>query len=70
MKVTIDRFEGEYAVCEKPDRTMINIKKDRLPANVKEGDILTIEGENIQIDAGETAKRKKNIEKLMNDLWK
>jgi hypothetical protein len=43
MKVTIDRFEGDYAVCEKPDRTMINIKKDKLPSEPKEGDMLVIE---------------------------
>ena len=70
MKVTIDRFEGEFAVCEKPDRTMINIKKAKLPANAKEGDSLIIEGDKITIDAEETIKRKKHIEKLMNDLWK
>ena len=50
MKVTIDRFEGEYAVCEKPDRTVVNIKKDRLPKEVKEGDVLIIEGDNIRVD--------------------
>ena len=70
MKVTIDRFEGEYAVCEKPDRTVVNIKKDRLPKEVKEGDVLIIEGDNIRVDSEETRQRKKDITKLMNDLWK
>jgi len=69
MKVIIDRFEGDYAVCEKPDRTMVNIQKDRLPADVSEGDVLIIEGENIEIDAGETVERKKRINKLMDELW-
>jgi hypothetical protein len=70
MKVTIDRFEGEFVVCEKPDRTMINVRKDKIPANAKEGNILIIEGENIKIDAGTTAKRKKTVDDLMNNLWK
>jgi hypothetical protein len=70
MKVTIDRFEDDYAVCEKPDRTMLNIPKERLPANAKEGDIVILEDNKIEIDSGETARRKRNIEKLMNDLWK
>jgi hypothetical protein len=70
MKVTIDRFEGEYAVCEKPDRTMTNIRKENLPAGAKEGDILVIEGDTIRIDSKDTKARKKSIEKLMNDLWK
>ena len=26
MQVAIDRFEGKYAVCEKDDKTMINIE--------------------------------------------
>jgi hypothetical protein len=70
MKVTIDRFEGDFAVCEKVDRTMMNIEKSRLPASTKEGDILIIEGDKIVIDSGATSKRKKRIEGLMNDLWK
>jgi hypothetical protein len=70
MKVTIDRFEGDFAVCEKPDRTVFNVKRDKIPANAKEGDILIIEGESIKIDSGATTKRKKTINKLMDDLWK
>jgi hypothetical protein len=69
MRVTIDRFEGEYAVCEKPDRAMLNIKKNRLPTGVKEGDVLVIEGDVIRIDSGSTANRKKAIRNLMDQLW-
>jgi hypothetical protein len=70
MKVTIDRFEGNFAICEKSDRTMISISKDKIPLGAKEGDILSIEGDNIKIDTGGTAKRKKVVDDLMNDLWK
>ena len=70
MKVTIDRFEGNFAVCEQADRTMIDIPKDKIPPEAKEGDILIIKGDDIKIDASGTTKRKKNIDKLMNDLWK
>jgi hypothetical protein len=70
MKVTIDRFEGNFAVCEKSDRTMLNIRKEKIPANAKEGDILTIDGDDIQIEIHGTFKRKKDINKLMDDLWK
>lgn len=70
MKVIIDRFEGEYAVCEKDDRTMINIKKNKLPADVEEGDVLVINGDSITIDAVETMKRKRKSRHLMDGLFK
>ena len=70
MEVTIDRFEGNFAVCEKADRTMIDIPKEKIPPKAKEGDILIIEGDSIKIDAGGTARRKKSIDNMMNDLWK
>ena len=70
MKVTIDRFEGEFAVCEQEDRTMVNILKDNIPQEAKEGDILIIEGDSISIDVEGTAERKKRINRLMDDLWK
>lgn len=44
MKVTIYRFEGDFAVCEKTDRTMFNIRRDKIPVEAREGDILVIEG--------------------------
>ena len=69
MKVTIDRFEGDFAVCEKADRTMINIKKDKLPGDAKEGDVLIIEGDNIKVDSASTAERAKAIKSLMDKLW-
>ena len=69
MKVTIDRFEGNFAVCERPDRTMININKDELPPGVKEGDILVIEGDTVKVDPAAKDQRKKNIDRLMNDIW-
>lgn len=69
MKVVIDRFEGDYVVCEKEDRTMVDIKKAALPSEAKEGDVLNIEGDTIIIDSEETVKRKSEIEKLTEDLW-
>jgi len=64
MKVTIDRFEGEYAVVELPDRTIVNMPKVLVPG-AREGDIISI-----TVDAGETSKRRENIRKLMDDVWK
>jgi hypothetical protein len=68
MQIIIDRFEGSLAVCEKPDRTMLNIPRIKLPPQAREGDVLIIEGENIRIDAAATASRKKAARQKMKDL--
>lgn len=70
MKVVIDRFEGRFAVCEKDNRTMINIEKNKIPPEAVEGDVLNIEGDTIIVDVEETTRRKKEIEELTRDLWK
>ncbi|AOY76720.1 DUF3006 domain-containing protein [Clostridium formicaceticum] len=64
MKVTIDRFEGEYAVVELENRRTIDMPKSLVPEGAKEGDVLEI-----RIDREETDSRKKRIEELMEDLW-
>ena len=69
MKVIIDRFEGNYAVCEKEDRAMIDISREKLPAGVKEGDVLDIVNEKISINIQETEKRKKEREELAKGIW-
>lgn len=70
MNVIIDRFEGNYAVCEKDDRTIINIEMDRMPLGVKERDVLLVEVDKITLDKEATINRKKQIEELTKDLWK
>ena len=70
MKVTIDRFEGSYAICEKENKEMINIERNRLPPNAMEGDFLLVEENNISIAKTATLEQKKKIKELMDDLWK
>ena len=69
MKVSIDRFEGEIAVCEQDNGEILNIEKSRLPENAKEGDVLDIDDDMITIDHDETKQRKEQIEKLVDDLF-
>jgi hypothetical protein len=66
MRIIIDRFEGDHAVCELSEREMVNINKCLIPENAKEGDVLNI---NITIDISETNKRKSDIKKLEDELW-
>lgn len=69
MRVTIDRFENNFAVCEKDDRSMINVERNKIPLEAKEGDILDIEGNFVSINKTETEKRKKQIDEMTKDLW-
>lgn len=69
MKVVIDRFEGNHAVCEKQNREMINIERNIIPKEAKEGDVLNIEESVITIDIEETKRRRAEIEELTKDLW-
>ena len=64
MKVTIDRFEGDYAVVELENGDMEHLPKTLIPLDAKEGDILEI-----RIDIHETKSRKERIEKLTEGLW-
>ena len=68
-KYIIDRFEGQFAICETSDLEYINISKELLPKRVKEGDVLLFDGEKYYIDIKENLKRKKEIEELTKDLW-
>jgi hypothetical protein len=70
MKVIIDRFEGDFAVCEKADRSMINIPRSKLPSTAKEGDVLTIEEDKIRIDEAETLDRREKARNFLDKLWK
>ena len=51
MYFTIDRFEGEFAVCENREtQEMVNIPKEKLPKGAKEGDIIKLEGEEYMVN--------------------
>ena len=70
MRVIIDRFEGEFAVCEVNDENrMINLPQKDLPEGAKPGDVLNISDAGITIDNQETEDRKKRIDSLMDSLW-
>lgn len=70
MTLIIDRFEGEYAVCEKEDGEMINIAKIYIPKNANEGDVLIEKDGKYVIDFAKTEAIKKEIRDLQNQLFK
>lgn len=69
MKYIVDRIEGEFAVCEKEDRTTVDIRLSELPSGVKAGDVLVVEDGTLRIDRQLTKERKAQIEKLADELF-
>lgn len=67
---TIDRFEGELAVCEdRETREMINIKRTDLPEDSREGSILKLKNGKFELDLEEEEKVEKRIKEKMDNLW-
>ena len=68
--VTIDRFEGEYAVCIGENEEVINIKLTDIPTESKEGSVLEVSEDmtEIRILTGETAKRAERINSLFEKI--
>ena len=64
MQIVIDRFEGDYAIVELPDRTMVDLHRRFLPESAKEGDVF-----DIQVLVADSKGRKEEISKLMNEVW-
>lgn len=69
MKAIIDRFEGDFAVLELEDKNILNINKNKIPKEAKEGDVLRIENDYIVLDNEEREKLKKEIEEITKDVW-
>jgi len=69
-KYIVDRFEGDFAICETKDKTFIKIERHKLPNNTKEGDFL-IENDDgsFYVDIEATKERKKHIRKRLDSLF-
>lgn len=69
-KYIVDRFEGNYAICEDENNIFVRINKSNLPSDIKEGDCLIMKdhGE-FYIDIDETKARIQDIRKKLNNLF-
>lgn len=64
MKYTIDRFEGKFAIVELEDKHFINLPREAIPREAKEGDVISV-----TIDKGETERCKKEIRKMEDSIF-
>lgn len=65
MRIVIDRIEEEIAIVEKEDGSFVQMTKNLIPPDAKEGDVLLI-----KIDKERTIDRKEEITSLMEELWR
>lgn len=69
MRLVIDRFEGEYAICEKDDRNMQSVLRSHLPEGIHEGSCLQYNGIAYTIDEAAEKVTRERIKKKMDSLW-
>ena len=69
-KYTIDRFEGEFAVCENRNSgEIIKIERNKLPLDINEGTIIKKINKEYIEDKKETEEISKRIKEKMDNLW-
>ena len=70
MFLSIDRFDGDYAICQDDNEKLYEIKMSELPENAKPGDVLKLSPDStLSFDVAETLNRKKRIKKLQDKLF-
>ena len=59
-QITIDRFDGIYAICEDKDKAFFAIETSELPQGAKAGDVLKITDDGA-LSVEETERRRARI---------
>jgi len=67
--ISIDRFEGDFAVCINEKGEPININISEIPKQAKEGTILTKKENLYIIHEKITSEKREKIKKLQDSLW-
>lgn len=69
-ELIVDRIEGHFIICEDEKEKVLELKKDDIIGDVKEGDVLVKSKDGKFFpDKALTEKRKKEIEDLMKGMW-
>ena len=66
----VDRFEGQYTVCEDKEQKFFAIDTSEMPSDATPGTVICINDDGvITVDAEETERRKKRIVGKQNKLY-
>ena len=69
MKYTIDRIEGNIAVCENDNMEFIEISRDSLPEDAREGSFIEID-ESGAVTLADDPERVERIRAKRRMLWR
>ena len=65
--MTIDRFEGDYAVLE-TEEGMVNIHRAHLPSSAREGDVVTYSNGGYSVDREATDDLRAEVRSRLHKL--
>jgi len=70
-QVSVDRFEGKFAICEDKEGKFFAIETSELPKDAAEGTVLKIDDDAgiLTIDQEETDRRREKNRKLQNRVF-
>ncbi len=69
VRLIIDRFEGDFAVCEGPNREIVEIERARLPEGAGEGAVLIEEDQGeLRLDQAAAEERRRRIRERQQRL--
>ncbi len=67
---TVDRIESGYFILETEEKTYIDVPKDQVSEDAKEGSVLRLSETGIyEVDAIKTAERKNKLFQMQNSLF-
>lgn len=67
--LSIDRFEGEYAVCVDDDENIVSIDRKLIRGKAVSGDVIDEKDGVYIVLENETERRKNEIRKLQDELF-
>lgn len=65
----VDRIIEQWVVCEREDKSTVELPIEMFPSNIQAGDVVYLKDGRYYIDEDTTKERTNRIKELMDDLW-
>lgn len=69
LKYSVDRIEEGFAVCEDANGERVNIEISKLPEGIKEGVLISINGDEVILLEDETEERRRKLAQKQRELF-